>query len=199
MVIPRPVAWVSTLSPDGTRNLAPHSVFNIVSNLPPMVYFMTSFTREGLPKDTLVNVRATGEFVINLVTWDHLEQMVLTGSRMPPEEDEFDWAELEAAPSQTVAPPRVADAPVAIECRVAMILQVGSGNMVFGDVTHFSLAPGVLRPGFEDLTEFVAGCVDSSAIRPVARLGGNQYAPLGEIVEVPIPDWEDVVAAREKA
>jgi flavin reductase (DIM6/NTAB) family NADH-FMN oxidoreductase RutF len=195
MVIPRPVAWVSTIGTDGTLNLAPHSFFNVVSNKPPMVYFMTSFTREGGIKDTLRNVRATGEFVVNLVKWDHLRPMVLTGSPMPPEENEFVWANLATAPSITVAPPRVADTPVAIECKVAMILQIGSGNMVFGNVTHFSLAEGVLRPGFEGLTAFLPGCLDPAAIAPVSRLGGDQYAPLGDIVESTIPEWEDLKAS----
>jgi flavin reductase (DIM6/NTAB) family NADH-FMN oxidoreductase RutF len=192
MVIPRPVAWVSTMGKDGKRNLAPFSVFNIVSNEPPMVYFLTSFRRDGGVKDTLRNIRETGEFVVNLVKWDHLQAMVLTGSAMPPEEDEFEWAGLQTAPSITVAPPRIADTPVAIECKVAMIIQIGSGNLVFGNVTSFSLAEGVLKPGFEDLTAFLPGCLDPAAITPVARLGGNQYARVGDIIEVRIPDWEDL-------
>lgn len=189
VVVPRPVAWVSTLDGDGTPNLAPHSVYNIISNQPPIVYFMTSFTRDGQIKDSLRNVRITGEFVINVVKWDHLEPMVLTGCPMPPEEDEFQWAGLETAPSLTVKAPRVKDAPVALECKVTMIMQIGSGHIVLGEVTNFSFGPGVLRPEFEQAEQFLAGCTDPTAIEPVARLGGNDYASLNDVVQVAIPSW----------
>jgi flavin reductase (DIM6/NTAB) family NADH-FMN oxidoreductase RutF len=196
VVVPRPVAWVSSMSQDGVLNLAPHSVYNIISNQPPIVYFMTSFTRDGAIKDTLRNVRDTREFVINVVKWDHLDQMVLTGTPMPPEEDEFSWAGLETAPSVTVAPPRILDTPVAMECKVSMILQIGSGNIVLGEVTNFSFGTGVLRPGFDEATSFLPGCVDPTSISPVARLGGNDYAALQEVVEVAIPAWPDLKADR---
>ena len=196
LVVPRPVAWVSTVAQDGTRNLAPHSYFNVVSTRPPIVYFMSSFSRTGDTKDTLRNARATGEFVVNIVKMEHLEPMVFTAALMPPEEDEFDWAGVESAPSVTVRPDRVADTPAALECKVIMILQIGDGNMVFGEVTHVSLAEGVLKSGSAELDHLVPGCVDVKAINPVVRLGGIEYASIGEIKEVAIPTWEELERTR---
>lgn len=190
-VIPRPVAWVSTLAPDGTRNLAPHSYFNVVSNKPPVIYFVTSTVRDshdGL-KDTLRNVRLSMEFVVSIVHSSRAADMVTTASRMPPDVDEFDWAGVPAAASTTVAPPRVADAPVALECKVMMINQIGTGSVVFGEVTRFVLGPGVLRDPDADITQLRGGCLDAEVISPVVRLGGDQYARLGEIFDAPTPVW----------
>lgn len=177
LVVPRPIAWVSSLAPDGTRNLAPHSYFNIASTNPPILHF----TQTGR-KDTLNNVEASGEFVISLVSAGLVEQMNLTSADFPPDEDEFTWAALEAAPSIHVAPPRVAAALAAFECRVRQILPMGNGNMVFGDVVGVHVDDGIWSDGR----------IDIPALAPVARLGGSAYAAITDIFKIPRPTWADV-------
>ena len=114
LVIPRPIAWMSSLSADGVRNIAPHSFFNAVATDPPHV--MVSST--GV-KDSVRNIRATKEFVLNIVTMDVLDDMVFTSTDFPPEEDEFDWSGLTPVPSAKVAPPRIAEAKAHLECVLA--------------------------------------------------------------------------------
>ena len=177
LIIPRPIAWVSSLAADGTRNLAPHSYFNIVSSNPPIIHF----TQTGR-KDTLTNVEATGEFVINLVNADLAEQMNVTAADFPPDQDEFTWAGVEATPSTTVAPPRVASAPAAFECRVRSILEMGNGNMVFGDVLLVHVDDRI----------WSEGRVDPDALAPVARLGGSSYAHINNVFKLPRPLWADL-------
>ncbi|MPZ68099.1 MAG: flavin reductase family protein [Actinobacteria bacterium] len=178
LVIPRPIAWVSSLSPDGILNLAPHSYFNIISSDPLIVHF----TSTGV-KDSLTNVRATGEFVINIVTEDLLEQMNDSSTRFPPEENEFEWAGLETAPSVHVAPPRVAAAPAALECKLNQIVSLGNGNMVFGDVTAIHVDEAVMEDGR----------VMPDLLRPLARLGGSNYATVaGHTLKLPRPTWEEM-------
>jgi flavin reductase (DIM6/NTAB) family NADH-FMN oxidoreductase RutF len=177
LVIPRPIAWVSTLSEDGDRNVAPHSYFNVVSNDPPHVVFSST----GV-KDTLRNVRATGEFVVNLVTQHVVEEMNATAADLPHGEDEFDWFGLAAAPSVTVAPPRVAAARAHLECRVVHELPLGNGNLVVGEVLHIHVEPDV----------WADGRVDPQLLDPVCRLSGSGYARLGEVFKLPRPAWDDV-------
>ena len=177
LVVPRPIAWVSTTGPNGVRNLAPHSYFNIVSNDPPIIHF----TQTGR-KDSLANVEATGEFVVSLVSVDLVDQMNVTAADFPPDEDEFAWAGLEAAPSTVVAPPRVAVASAAFECRVRTILEMGNGNMVFGDVVMAHV----------DERVWSGGRVDIPALAPLARLGGSSYGALSDIFKRPRPTWADL-------
>ena len=177
LCVPRPIAWVSTVSPEGRRNLAPHSYFNIVSSNPPIVHF-TSTGR----KDSLTNAESTGEFVVNVVSVDLVEPMNLTAADFPHDEDEFAWAGLEAAPSTVVTPPRVARAKAAIECRVRQILPMGNGNMVFGDVVAIHV----------DTQVWVDGRVDPDLLAPVARLSGSSYAQLKTSFKIPRPRWEDL-------
>jgi len=177
LVIPRPIAWVSTLSEDGTRNVAPHSYFNVVSNDPPHVVFSST----GV-KDTLRNVRASGEFVVNLVTQHVLEPMNATAADLPPGEDEFTWFGIEEAPSAVVAPPRVAAAKAHLECRLVQELSLGNGNLVVGEVVHIHVAADV----------WADGRVDPELLDPVCRLAGTRYATLGEVFKLPRPTWEQV-------
>jgi flavin reductase (DIM6/NTAB) family NADH-FMN oxidoreductase RutF len=175
LVVPRPIAWVSTLGPGGVRNVAPHSYFNVVAHDPPHVVFSSS----GV-KDTLRNVEAAGEFVVNIVTMDVVEQMNFTSTDFPPDEDEFHWAGLTAAPAQTVAPPRVAEAKAHLECRVAEIVRAGNGSIIVGEVTHLHVDASVWRDGR----------VDPRLLDPVCRLAGTSYATLGEVFKLPRPVWE---------
>ncbi|MBW3619523.1 MAG: flavin reductase family protein [Actinobacteria bacterium] len=174
LVIPRPIAWVSTLDATGRRNLAPHSYFNVVAHDPPHVVFSSS----GV-KDTLRNVRATGEFVANLVSMEVVEAMNFTSTDFPPEEDEFTWAGVTPVPSRSVAPPRVAEARAALECRVVETVAAGNGTIVVGEVTHISVDPAVWRDGR----------VDPQLLDPVCRLAGTRYARLGEVFQLPRPSW----------
>ena len=184
LVIPRPIAWVSTLSPEGNRNLAPHSYFNVVSSDPPHVVFGST----GV-KDTLRNINASGEFVVNLVTNDLVEEMNFTATDFPADEDEFDWAGLQAAPSRTVSPPRVARAKAQFECRLVQVVPAGTGHIVIGKVTFIHIDPAVWRDGR----------VDAELLDPVCRLSGTGYATLGEIFKLPRPNWSDVAGSSAQA
>lgn len=178
LVVPRPIAWVSTLSDDGTPNVAPHSFFNIISTAPPVVHV----TSAG-DKDTLQNVRETGEFVVNVVSRDLLEAMNLTAANFPSHEDEFAWAGLEQAPSEVVAPPRVATAPAAMECRLRQVLEIGTGRMIFGDVVRIHVADEL----WDD-----DGAIPPERLDPVGRLGGSAYVLVDDVRRLARPTWQDV-------
>lgn len=177
LVVPRPIAWVSTLAEDGTPNLAPHSYFNIVSSDPPVVHV----TSAG-EKDTLRNVRATGEMVVNVVTRELLEPMNLTSADFPPSEDEFGWAGLATAPSTSVAPPRVAAARAALECRLRHVTEIGNGCMIFGDVVRVQVA--------EDLIE--DGRIPPERLDAVGRLGGTAYLMTDAVTRLERPTWSEL-------
>lgn len=181
LVVPRPIAWVSTLSVAGVRNVAPHSYFNAMSSNPLIVHF----TSTGV-KDSLVNSRETGEFVINVVSRDLTEKMNLTAANFPAEEDEFTWAKLDSAPSITVKPPRVAAAKAAFECRVIHIQELGNGSMVFGEVQLILIDPGVMRDGR----------VDPELLAPIGRLGGSTYTDAAKaLFQLKRPSFDEVKEA----
>lgn len=162
-VVPRPVAWVSSRSPEGRDNLAPYSFFNVVAVDPPMVMFTPVGTGEDL-KDTPRNVLATEEFVINVVTMELAEAMNATSATV--EESEFDHAGLERAESVRVAPPRVANARVAFECELYDFVEIGGSSMVLGEVVYAHVADDVTTDGKVDVTKLDA----------VGRLSGSYYA-----------------------
>jgi flavin reductase (DIM6/NTAB) family NADH-FMN oxidoreductase RutF len=166
LVVPRPVGWISTLSPDGYRNLAPHSYFNLVADIPPHV----AFSSIGV-KDTLRNVRATGEFVANLAGQELRGALDATAASLPPDEDEFLFAGVTPAPSTRVAPPRVAQAKAHLECVLAGIVPVGNGNLVIGRVVHVHVDPAVWRNGR----------VAPDLLAPVVRLS-RRYGMLASVV-----------------
>jgi flavin reductase (DIM6/NTAB) family NADH-FMN oxidoreductase RutF len=173
LVVPRPIAWVSTIGLDGTLNLAPFSFFNAVGGTPPTVMFSVG-RREGQAKDTLRNVQETGEFVVNIADHALAEAMVQTSGEWSYEVNEFEMANLEMAESIQVKPPRVAEAPAAMEAKVTQIVPVEGteSTMVLGRVVCYHLRQGLLRQN---------GLVDANLLKPVARLGGNEYAVLGEV------------------
>ena len=184
LVVPRPIAWISSLSPDGVRNIAPHSFFNAVSVDPPHV--MVSST--GV-KDSVRNIRATGEFVLNIVSMDVIEDMVFTATDFPPEEDEFDWSGLSAVPAARVAPPRIAQARAHLECVSVDEMTLGDATLIFGRVVHIHIDPAVWRDGR----------VDPALLDPVGRLSGSGYAALGERSRLAIPRWEDVAGSGHRS
>lgn len=164
-VIPRPIAWVSTRSPEGTDNLAPFSFFNVVSVSPPILMFSPVNPPEGV-KDTTRNVLDTEAFVVNVVTADIVEAMNETSSSLREGESEFEHAGVTRADAETVAPPRVAESPVNFECELADSLEVGDSTMILGEVGHVHVD--------DELT--TAGKLDVRKLDVVGRLAGSFYS-----------------------
>lgn len=184
VVIPRPIAWVSSRSAEEVDNLAPHSFFTVACTDPPIVQF-TSVGR----KDSLRNVEATGEFVVNFTPEPLFEQVNATSVNAPPQVSEFDHVGIAREPSLLVAPPRVRDAPVALECVLHDTLSFGDSTVVFGRVVHVAIDERVLRDGRPA----------ADLLRPLARLGGRQWSTLGELLEIDRPRWEDVALGERDA
>lgn len=181
-VVPRPIAWVSTVGADGTNNLAPYSFFNICSTAPPIVHF----TSTGV-KDTLTNVRDVGEFVVNIVSHDVREQMRVSSAAFAPGEDEFAHAGLTPADSVAVAAPRVAEAAISFECRLRETIQMGGGYMVFGDVLHAHVSEQV----------WTGDRIDMVKLQPVGRLSGMNYATIDAMYRLELPAELSKVAEYE--
>jgi flavin reductase (DIM6/NTAB) family NADH-FMN oxidoreductase RutF len=176
-ILPRPIAWVSSLSSDGIDNLAPHSFFTCSCVNPPVLQF-TSVGR----KDSQENIEATGEFVINFSPERLFEQINATATDFPPGVSEFEAAGVAAEPSLRVAPPRVADSPIAFECKLVETISFGDSTVLFGQVVHAAIAEEVMADGRPDV----------SLLRPLARLGGIEWSELGtvrEITRIPHAEW----------
>ena len=182
-IIPRPIAWVSTISPEGRTNLAPFSFFQAVTANPPTLMFVPVNDRSGGKKDTVRNIEQVPEFVVNLVSGALTEQMNQTATVLPYGESEFERFGVAAAPSRQVRPPRVAAAPVAFECRLDRIVAIGEGplaaNVVFGRILTAHVADGVLDS---------AGGPDVEKLGLIGRLSGNAYVRLTDRFEVQRPD-----------
>lgn len=189
VVAPRPIGWISSLDARGTANLAPFSYFNGMSATPPMVMFACNQPADRAEKDTLANVRATGEFVANLATYALREAMNASSATVPHGTDEFVLAGLDKAPSQLVKPPRVAATPVAMECRVLRIVDFPPEAP--GERTSSVVFGRVLALHVDDAYLDADGRFDLLKARPLARLGGFNYTaveacfPLGRPAAVP--------------
>lgn len=180
-VVPRPIAWVSTVGPDGVNNLAPFSFFMGVCQEPPTIAF-SSGPRVGSRKDTVRNAEHTGDFVVNVVDDDLAEQMNLSSGEYPPELDEFALTGLTAAPGVRVRAPRVAQAPISLECRVAQIIPVGRGphSLVLGEILYFHVR--------DDVYDAATGRIDMARLKPVGRLAGQQYTHVHDIFQMTRPN-----------
>jgi flavin reductase (DIM6/NTAB) family NADH-FMN oxidoreductase RutF len=170
MVVPRPIAFVSSLDEQGVRNLAPFSYFMACSADPPVVCFVSSFRKGEAPtKDTLRNVVATKEFVVNIVSEEFADKMNLTSAEVPPEIDEFDISGLTPVASELVKPPRVGESHAQMECRLRQLLPIGEapggGTIVFGDVLRFHVDEAVVN-GYK---------IDPDKLRAIGRMGGPTY------------------------
>lgn len=175
-VVPRPIAFVSTRAADGTVNLAPFSYFNAISSTPPLIG-ISIVDRPGDAKDTLLNIRATGEFVVNLVCEPMLAAMAKTAGDWPSGTNEFEIAGLTPAPSERVAPPYVLESPLQLECRLHREIPLGNAFLVVGEIV-------LARVSDAALTE---GRVDPVKLAPVGRLGGEFYSLMREVVKEPRP------------
>lgn len=169
VVVPRPIAWVSSRSADGVDNLAPHSFFTVASVTPPIVQF-TSVGR----KDSLRNILDRGEFVVNLAPADLMAEVNATGTNFPPDVSEFDAAGLTREQGLTVGVPRVAESPVALECRLHSTLEMGDCVLVFGEVTHAAISTDVLEGRHPRI----------DLLEPLARLGRDEWGHLGPVEEL---------------
>jgi flavin reductase (DIM6/NTAB) family NADH-FMN oxidoreductase RutF len=179
VVVPRPIAWVSSRSAEGVLNLAPHSFFTVSCVQPPMVQF-TSVGR----KDSLNNVEATGEFVVNFAAEPLFEQINATATNFPAEISEFEAVGLTTEPSRTIAVPRVAESPVAIECTLHTTLELGDSTVVIGRVRHLAIDEAVMVDGHPEVR----------LLRPLARLGKDEWSTLGDIrsiTRIRYSNWPD--------
>jgi len=175
VVVPRPIAWVSTRSLSGTLNAAPFSYFQALGSKPPMVMIAVGRRRSGEPKDTRRNIEETGEFVVNLVGEKNGARMVRTSIDHPYGVSEFDEAGLTPVESEVVAPPRIGECGVAMECRLEESLELAGSGVLVGRILHFHLDDALLDAG---------GRVDPGKLRPLGRLGGQNYATIGELLSI---------------
>ncbi len=182
-ILPRPVGWISTLSPDKTRNLAPFSFFNAICGNPPHVLFCPMIRgTDSKAKDSLENARATREFVVNIVTEPLAMAMNISSVEVLPEIDEFELAGLTPVESVVVEPPRVGESPIQFECRTVDIVdlgtQPGGGSVVIGRVVHIHADDGVIFDG---------GKIDLAKLQPIGRLAGASYCRVTDLFDMPRP------------
>jgi flavin reductase (DIM6/NTAB) family NADH-FMN oxidoreductase RutF len=194
-VVPRPIGWISTISPDGVHNLAPYSQFQNLTFDPPYVMFAANQNTRGMRKDTVVNAEQTGEFVYNMATYDLREAVNLSGTEVPPEVDEFELAGLTKAPSIRVKPCRVAESPVQFECHYHQTIRLpgngimGTVDIVIGRVVLVHIKDEVIGPD---------GRLNILRIRPLGRLGYYDYTTVESTFEMVIPgENEDLLNGLE--
>lgn len=184
LIVPRPIAWVSTVAADGVRNLAPFSFFTGICHQPPLVCFSVLRRRRGEKKDTACNIETTGEFVLNVVSQRLAQAMNQTAAEYPPEVDEFVEAGLTPVPSDRVKPPRVGEALASMECKLVEIREYGNmpyvTSFVIGEVVKFHVSDEILRDGVVDFAELSA----------MGRMGRDLYCSTGDIFEMKRPRLE---------
>jgi flavin reductase (DIM6/NTAB) family NADH-FMN oxidoreductase RutF len=176
---PRPIAWVSTVSPTGVTNLAPFSYFNGVCSAPAALMFSPVNRPDGSPKDTLVNIRSNGEFVVNVVPFAIAQPMVETAGDFQYETSEFSEVGLTPTPSKRIQPPGVLESPIQFECEVIQIVPVGEGplaaNVIIGKIVLMNIADNILDDDQK---------IDPSKLDTIGRLGGRGYSRTTERFEL---------------
>ena len=181
-IVPRPIAFVSTISPEGVLNLAPFSFFTGVSADPPVICFAPTIrASDGGRKDTLRNIEATREFVVNVVSEEFAARMNVCAAEFPPEVDEFEVSGLTPIPSDLVRPPRVKESHVHMECRLLQIVEAGTkplgGSLVLGQVLRFHVEDGWLE-NYQ---------IDPDKLRAIGRMGGASYTRTTDRFEMARP------------
>lgn len=181
-ITPRPIAWVSTLSAAGKANLAPFSFFQGVCAKPPTLIFCGANDRAGKKKDSVINVGQVPEFVVNLVPYALREPMNLTAASLPHGDSEFEAFGIATAPSQHVKPMRVADAPIAFECKLDRIVELGDGplgsSVVFGTILCMHVSDAILNAD---------GSIDPVKLDTIGRMGGDLYTRTTELFSIRRP------------
>lgn len=184
-VIPRPIALVTTRNGDGGTNCGPYSFFNAFSEDPPLVVLGLGTRPDCTLKDSTVNIRQHGEFVVNMVDESILPAMVDCACDLPPGESEIPYTDLTLERSRKVDVDRIVEAPVSFECRKVTVLQFGNGrDLAIGEILGLNAREGMINP---DTLR-----VDTELYRPVGRLYGTRYTKMGEIVSLPIPSPDEL-------
>jgi flavin reductase (DIM6/NTAB) family NADH-FMN oxidoreductase RutF len=182
VVTPRPIAWVTTVDLEGRVNLAPFSFFNAFGANPPVVVFSPTLRRDGSKKDTLLNIEATGEFVVNAAVAALAEKVNQSSKELPPGESEVVFTGLHTVPSLKVKPPRLAESPAQLECKLLRIIPIGNGpiaaNLIVGEVVMIHADDAVLD---------AKGKVDPRKLQTVARLGGDLWCHTSDLFEMKRP------------
>jgi len=182
IITPRPIAWVSTISPNGVPNLAPFSFFNGIGANPPTLLFCPVNHRDGSKKDTLLNVEANKEFVVNIVPYSLAVPMNETSAEVEYEVNEFDLAKVTPAPALKVKPPRVKESPIHLECVLHQIVSVGEGalgaNVVIGRIVWMEIADSVLGTDNH---------IDPRKLDTIGRMGGSLYSRTTDLFDLPRP------------
>jgi flavin reductase (DIM6/NTAB) family NADH-FMN oxidoreductase RutF len=180
-VLPRPIAFISTISEDGVLNLAPFSCFAPLGSKPALVCIHISLKRDGRKKDTVRNIEYSRDFVVNAVTEGLAEAMNSTAGDYPPEVDEFKEAGLTPVPAELVRAPRVAESPVSMECRLQTMMEFGqapaAGHVIIGEI--------ILMHVRDDL--WTGEDIDVRGLKPIGRIGGQLYCRMTDIFEIPRP------------
>ena len=186
VIVPRPIAFVSSVSTEGIVNLAPFSFFNAMAYDPATIVLGISRSAGWKEKDTLANIEATGEFVVNVVVDDIAEAMNSTAAEFPADVDEFEVGGLTAAPSELVRAPRVAESPVNLECRLNQVVAVGDGTkhaIVIGEIVLMHIRDDIIN----------GHRINHQRLKPVGRLAGNMYCNTHDVYELvrPLYDGEE--------
>ena|SRR5437016_2817502 len=174
-VIPRPIAFVTTLSREGVANLAPFSFFNGVSSRPPVLSISVGTKRDGSKKDTWRNIEETGEFVVNVVVTELMDAVITAAKELPPNVSEVELSKQPTLPSIRVKPPRLANSPVSMECTLLKIVEVEGTALILGRVVLYHAKDEVVRDG----------CVDPRLLTYVGRLGDDFYCRVNDLFERP--------------
>jgi len=182
-LIPRPIALVSTISPDGVVNVAPFSFFGGISSKPPIIYISIDRKRDGDKKDTLKNIEYTGDFVVNMVSEEIAEKMNICAVDFPYGMSEAEIAGLTPVQSESVKSPRILESPINFECKVLKMIEIGDApnTVVFGEILLFNIRDEIIENGV----------VNPEKLRIVGRLGGNLYTIVDNIFEMKRMSYEE--------
>jgi flavin reductase (DIM6/NTAB) family NADH-FMN oxidoreductase RutF len=185
-VVPRPIAWITSVDKNGALNAAPFSFFNVFSEDPALVIIGVDRKADGTIKHTVQNIEATGVFTVNLADVGLAKSMVATAALFPREVSEPEALGLALAPGITTLVPRLADAPIALECELFELRCLSAHrHLVMGEIRALIARSGLFDPETKR--------IDPARYQPIARLHGTSYAGLGEVFDIPIPDWREVV------
>lgn len=182
-VLPRPIAFITSIGEQGVLNAAPYSFFNVVSTDPPMIAVAVMRKPGGVHKDTARNILESKEFVINVVDEQNVEKVNVTSCDYPSEISEVEQAGLTTSPSQVVHVPRIQQAKVHFECRLHQHLELGNGpnsDLIIGEIVHIHV----------DDTLYDGGRIDTKKLAPIGRLAGTDYVTLGNIMSMPRPTYK---------